>query len=130
MKRRRRANRRIPACAEAGSAAFELGDEEDFAALADRLVIGDVVDFAVDRDGGFLLQMLAEPGVAAIHLLDHVAQGLGFDLEFPRAAGVPAAETARQNDARGSDRHRTGPASGLRTMPRAPRRGQPAPWAA
>jgi len=35
-----------------GLPAFEFGDEEDFAALADRLEIGGLVEGAVDRDRG------------------------------------------------------------------------------
>ena len=43
------------------SAAFELRDEEDLAAVAELLEIGRlVVDLAVDRDGGFLDEMIAE----------------------------------------------------------------------
>jgi hypothetical protein len=38
---------------------FELGDEEDFAAFADRLEIGGLVERAVDSDGGFFFEMLA-----------------------------------------------------------------------
>src|SRR5579862_2564925 len=87
-----RAARRPP---WAGSAAFELGDEEDFAALTDRLVVSDLVDLAVDRDGGFFLQVLAEAGIAPIHFLNHVAQDLCLDLELPHAAGVAPAEAAR-----------------------------------
>src|SRR5271154_1506706 len=89
--------------APAGSAAFELGDEEDLAALADHLVIADlVVDLAVDRDGGLLLEVLAEAGKPPVHFLDPVAQGLGLDRELPHAAGIAPAEAARQNDTRGS----------------------------
>ena len=44
----------------AGLTPFELGDEEDLAAGADRLKIGGLVDLAVDRDGGFLFEVVAE----------------------------------------------------------------------
>ena len=50
--------------------AFEFGDEEDFAAFADRLEIGDFMDCAVDGDGGLFFEMLAEAGVGAVHFLD------------------------------------------------------------
>ena len=41
--------------------AFEFWDEEDFGAGADRLEIGGLVDLAVDGDGGFLFEVVAEP---------------------------------------------------------------------
>jgi hypothetical protein len=44
------------------SADFELGDEKDLAAGADRLEIGGLVDLAVNRDGGFLLELVADAG--------------------------------------------------------------------
>src|SRR6266704_6282752 len=90
----------------AGSAAFELRAETDLAALADRLEVGDLVDLAVDRDGGLLFQVLAEAGLAPVHFLDHIAQGLGLARELPHAAGVFPAEAARQDDACGSNGHR------------------------
>src|SRR5712691_1637636 len=84
------------------SAAFELGDEEDLAAPADFLEVGRlIVDRAVDRDGGFLDEVFAEAGVAAIELLEHVAHRRRFDVELPHAAGVAPAETARQRDVSG-----------------------------
>src|SRR5215469_17725203 len=75
-----------------GLSALELGDEEDFAAFADRLEIGGLMEGAVDRDGGLLFEMLTEAGVEAVHLLDDAAQVFGLDLEFAHAAGVAAAE--------------------------------------
>jgi hypothetical protein len=41
-----------------GSPALKFGDEEDFAAFADRLEIGGLVDGTVDRDGSFFFEML------------------------------------------------------------------------
>jgi hypothetical protein len=38
---------------------FELGDEEDLAAGADRLEIGGLVDLTVDGDGGFFFEVVA-----------------------------------------------------------------------
>jgi hypothetical protein len=61
---------------------FEFGDEEDFAAFADRLEIGGFVDGAVDGDGGFFFEMFAEAGVEAVHFLDDAAQVPGLDREF------------------------------------------------
>ena len=46
--------------------AFEFGDEEDFAAFADRLEIGGLVDGAVDRDGGFFFEVVAETRVEPV----------------------------------------------------------------
>ena len=42
---------------------FEFGDGEHLAARADRLEIGGFVEGAVDRDGGFHLEMVAEARV-------------------------------------------------------------------
>src|SRR5215472_2583404 len=82
---------------EAASAAFQLGDEEDLAALAQLLEVpGLVVDLAVDRDGRLRFEMLAEPGIHLIERLDDVAQALRLDLELPPAAGIAAAEAARE----------------------------------
>jgi hypothetical protein len=41
-----------------GSPVFKFGNKEDFAAFADRLEIGGLVD----RDGGFFFAVLAEAG--------------------------------------------------------------------
>jgi hypothetical protein len=38
---------------------FELGDQEELGARADRLEIGGFVDLAVDGDGGFLFEVVA-----------------------------------------------------------------------
>jgi hypothetical protein len=56
-----------------------LGDEEDFAAGADRLEIGGFVDLAVDRDGGFFFEMVAEAGLAFIHFSNDAAQVFDTD---------------------------------------------------
>src|SRR5215469_17146740 len=80
--------------------AFEFGDEEDFATLADRLEIGGLVEGAVDRDGGFLFQMLTEAGVEAVHLPDNATQVLGLDLEFAHTAGVAATEPGCEHNPR------------------------------
>src|SRR6202022_171622 len=80
---------------------LEFGDEEDFAAVADRLEIGGLVDRAVDRDGGFFFEVLAETGVEAVHFLDDAAQVPRFDGEFAHAAGVAAAEPRGEDDPRG-----------------------------
>src|SRR5712692_5368528 len=94
--------RRAPARANAPELpAFELGDEEDLAAFADRLEIGGLVDRAVDRDGGFFDEVLAEAGVEAVHFLDDAAQVLGLDREFAHTAGVAAAEPGRELNPRG-----------------------------
>src|SRR5436305_1549445 len=82
-------------------AAFELWDKEDFAARADPLKIArGVVDLAVDRDGGLLLEVLAEPGIELVERLDDVAKALRLDVEFALAGGVAPAEPARQDDLR------------------------------
>ncbi len=44
-----------------------------------RLEIADLVDLAIDRDRGFLLQMLAEPGIEPVQFLDHAAQAFRLD---------------------------------------------------
>jgi hypothetical protein len=80
---------------------LEFGDEEDFATFADRLEVGGLVDCAVDRDGGFFDEMLAEAGVEAVHFLDDAAQVLGLDRELALAAGVAAAEPAGERNPRG-----------------------------
>jgi len=80
---------------------FEFGDEEDFAAFADRLEIGGLVDGAVDGDGGFFFEALAEAGVEAVHCFDDAAQVLGLDREFAHAAGVAAAEPGCELNPRG-----------------------------
>src|SRR5579872_6904886 len=85
-----------------GSAAFELRDEEDFAALADLLEIGRlVVNLAVNRDRGLLLKVLAEPRMEPVERLDHVAHRRRLDIELALAAGIAAGEPARQDDVRG-----------------------------
>src|SRR5215471_13719219 len=43
------------------STAFDLRDEENFGAGFYRLTIGDLVQFAVDGDCGFFLEMFAKP---------------------------------------------------------------------
>src|SRR5712692_2080970 len=94
--------RRAPARANAPElSAFKLGDEEDLAAFADRLEIGGLVDRAIDGDGGFLHEMIAEARVEAVHLLDDAAQVPGLDREFAHAAGVAAAEPGREQNPRG-----------------------------
>src|SRR5215831_3395304 len=84
-----------------GLSPLELGNEEDFAAFTDRLEIGGLVKGAVDRDGGFLFEMLTEAGVEAVHRLDDAAQVPGLDRKFTHAAGVAAAETGREHNPRG-----------------------------
>src|ERR1700683_3848907 len=65
------------------SAAFELGDEEHLAALTQLLeVSGGVVDRTIDRDGGLLLEVVAEPRIHLVERLDDVAQGARLDFEF------------------------------------------------
>src|SRR5215469_15102226 len=97
-----------PTTADDSLSPFELWDEEDFAPLADRLIVGGLVKGAVDRDGGFLFEMLTEAGVEAVHLLDDAAQVLGLDCNFPHAAGVAAAKTGRELSRRAAcdDRYR------------------------
>src|SRR5438105_4324248 len=74
-----------------GSAAFELGDEEDFRAGLERLEVADLVDLAVDGDGGLLLEVLAQAGIEPVHFLDDAAQRLRRDGELPHPAGVAPA---------------------------------------
>jgi len=83
------------------SSTLKLGDEEDFAAFADRLEIGGLVERAVDRYSGFFDEVFAEAGVEAVHFLDDAAQILGLDREFAHAAGVAAAEPAGEDNPRG-----------------------------
>ena len=56
------------------------------------------MDRAVDRDGGFFFEMLAEAGVEAVHFLDDAAQVLRLDREFAHAAGVAAAEPGGEDE--------------------------------
>src|ERR1700737_450785 len=72
---------------------LEFGDEEDFAAVADRLEIGGLVDRAVDRDGGFFDEVLAEAGVEAVHFLCDAAQVPGRDREFAPAIATVVSAT-------------------------------------
>src|SRR6267142_5489831 len=83
------------------SATFEFGDEEDLATRADRLEIGGLVEGAVDRDGGFFFEVMAQARVELVHRLDDAAQVSGFDLKFAHAAGVAAAEAGGEDYARG-----------------------------
>ena len=85
---------------------FELGDEEDLAARADRLEIGGLVDLAVDCDGGFFLEVVAEAGIEPVHFLDNTAQVFGLDRKFAHAAGVPPAEAGGEDHPRS---HRPAP---------------------
>src|SRR3984893_11394184 len=105
------------------SAAFKFGDEEDLAAFADRLEIGGLVERAVDGDGGFFFEVVAETRVELVHGLDDAAQIPGLDGEFAHPAGVPPAEAGGKHDARLVCSHRTN---------RPPRRGRGrrAPWGA
>src|SRR5690242_19439785 len=81
------------------SAAFELRDKEHLAAFAQLLEIaGLVVDFAVDRDGRFGFEVHAEPGLHLVERPQDVTQALRLDLELALAAGIAAAEPARQHD--------------------------------
>src|SRR5438270_14003981 len=77
---------------------FELGDEEDLAARANRLEIGGLVDGAVDRDGGFFFEVMAEAGVELVHRLYDAAQVAGLDLKFVHPAGVAAAEPGGEHN--------------------------------
>ena len=45
------------------SSPFELGDEEDLAAGTDRLEIAGLVEGAVDGNGGFFFEMMAQAGI-------------------------------------------------------------------
>jgi hypothetical protein len=65
------------------------------------LEIGGFVDGAVDRDGGFFFEVLAEAGVEPVHFLDDAAQVPGLDREFAHAAGVAAAEPGGEQNPRG-----------------------------
>src|SRR5215472_1139333 len=86
-------------------AAFELWDEEHFAPRADALEIArSVVNLAIDCDGGFFFEVLAEPGIERVERLDDVTQAFGLDVELALAAGIAAAESARQDNLR--DTHR------------------------
>src|SRR5208283_4750890 len=107
---------------------FELGDEKDLAARADRLEIGGLVDGTIDRDGGFFDEMLAQTGVEFVHRFDDAAQVFGLDRKFAHAASVPPAEAGGEDDARS---HRSSLSSNRHG--RAPSRGPSAdglvPWA-
>ena len=83
----------------AGLSPFELGDEKDLGAWAERLEVGGLVEGTVDCDGGFFFEMLPQAGVELVHRLDDTAQVLGFDLEFAHPAGVPPAEAGGKHDA-------------------------------
>jgi hypothetical protein len=89
--------------------AFELGDEADLAARADRAQIGGLVDGAADRDGGLFLEVVAEAGLELIHRLDDAAQVPRLDREFAHPAGVPPAEPGGKDDSCG---HRLSPPEG------------------
>src|SRR5260370_18475651 len=65
---------------------FELGDEKDLAAFADRLEIGGLVDRAVDRDGGFFDEVLAEAGGEAVPFPEDAPQVPGLHPGIPRPA--------------------------------------------
>src|SRR5262245_43712389 len=92
---------RISKRADHRLSALDLRDEEDFAALAERLQIADLVDLAVDGDGGLFFEMRAEARIELVERLDDAAQVSRRDLEFAHAAGVAAAEPARQGHPRG-----------------------------
>src|SRR4051812_7742620 len=73
---------------EAALTALDLRDEEHLGARRDRLEVAGLVDRAVDRDGGLLLQVLAQTGEQPVHLPDNAAEVLRLDLELRHAAGV------------------------------------------
>jgi len=83
------------------SSSFELGDEEDLGARAERLEIGGLVEGAVDRDGGFLFEVVAQARVELVHRLDDCAQVFRLDREFAHPAGVAAAKAGGEDDPRG-----------------------------
>ena len=99
------------------SATFEFGDEEDLATRADRLEIGGLVEGAVDRDGGFFFEVMAQARVELVHRLDDAAQVSGFDLKFAHAAGVAPAEAGGEDYACG---HRLAPVYGGPSPPTPP----------
>jgi hypothetical protein len=59
------------------------------------------VDLAVDRDGGFLLEVVAEAGLEFIHFSNGVAQVFGIDSEFAHSTGVAPAEAGGEDNPRG-----------------------------
>ena len=87
-------------CLEAGPvplAPFDLRDEENFAAWAQRLQIANLMDFTiVNRDGGFLFETDAQTGVELIKRFDVTAQVSRLNRKFACAVGRAAAEPARK----------------------------------
>src|SRR5215472_4950287 len=60
--------------------ALDLRNEEHLRPGRDRLEIAGLVDRPVDRDGGLLLQVLAQPRKQPVHLADDPAQVLRLHL--------------------------------------------------
>jgi hypothetical protein len=56
------------------------------------------VDLAVDGDGGFLFEVMAEPRIEFVHFLDDAAQVPGLDSELAHAAGVAPAEAGGEDN--------------------------------
>src|SRR5215813_13673309 len=93
---------------------FQLGDEEDLGAWAERLEIGGLVESAIDRDGGFFFEMVSQARVELVHRFDDPPQVLGLDRELAHPAGVAAAKAGGEDDACG---HRLGPFCGPMLTP-------------
>jgi len=81
-------------------AALDLGNKKDLAAGRHRLRINQLMDLAIQRDDGFLLQMPAQTRVERVHRLDDAAHGGGRDIEFRHPIRVAAAEAAGEDDPR------------------------------
>src|SRR5579859_2550899 len=82
------------------SAAADLGDQEDLAGGGEGCEEGVLVDLAVDGDGHLPLDVLAEPGVAAVELTDRLAHRAGVDLELGDITGEVTARGIGGDDAR------------------------------
>src|ERR1700733_881930 len=78
--------------------ALNLRNEENLRARRHRLEIAGLVQLAVDRDRGFLLQVLPQPRIQLIHRLQHTAEVLRFHLELPHTTGVAAREARGEHD--------------------------------
>ena len=81
-----------------GSAAADFRDQHDLAVGVERRLLGVLVDFAVDRDRHPLVDLVPEPGKAAVELGDHAAHRVRLDLELGlppvnRRAAMPARTT-------------------------------------
>src|SRR5215472_6432389 len=82
------------------SPARDPRDQVDLAAVAERRVVGVLVDHAIDRDRHAVLDLAAEAGEALVELEHEAAEGLSLHLELGLAAREPAHRRAREVDLR------------------------------